>query len=329
MKNVVMRLEKQGYSSMFKRLSISAILAVSLLAAPNHVKADAAGDGSEGIRLLRSAADVRVLPGTTRPRREVVLSSNFDATLMRICVEEGQRVRAGELVARLDDRVVRASLMLAKQEAEQVGRINRAQAVVDRSQRILDRTQAAFRSNAANHEEIAEAKTNLAVAVADLTDAEESHEASRFRLVQAEARLAEHEIRAPFDGVVLRRVSEEGSVLRSGDPIAELASIDAMCVDLYLPAVTAIEIELNALYALSLDAPFKKVVWARARYVEQRIDPTSNTMRVVFDFEAPERLIPAGLLVVPADRLPNAQELAFLKFAKTEPTLVSVHPCEE
>ena len=164
----------------------------------------------------------------------------------------------------------------------------------------------------ANEEDVDDARSNVALAEADLADAIEQREAARRRLEEASARLDQHTIRAPFDAVVVRRSSEEGAVLRTGDPIAELADIDRVSVDLYLPASTALDVETGGWYALSLGEPIGRVLSARARYIEPRIDPTSNTMRVVFDFDVPAGLVPSGVLVRPAARTPNERELAYV-----------------
>ena len=64
-------------------------------------------------------------------------------------------------------------------------------------------------------------------------------------------------------------------------------------------------------------------MYAEARYVEPRIEPTSNSMRIVFDFDAPEGRIPAGVLVTPASRPPNDEELAFMRGVDDADTAVA------
>jgi multidrug efflux pump subunit AcrA (membrane-fusion protein) len=176
----------------------------------------------------------------------------------------------------------------------------------------------------ANSEELAEAQTSVALARAELAEAREAVRAAKIRVQESAARLEQHTLRAPFDGVVLRRHTDVGAVLRTGDPIVEFAAIDRVRVDLYLPASVAMGVDVGAAYSLALEAPVGRIVWARARYVEPRIEPTSNTIRVVFDFETPEGRIPAGLLVTPADRVPNAQELAFMSGVSNVSTLATV-----
>jgi len=238
---------------------------------------------------------------------------------MKILVQEGQRVREGDPIARLDDRVVRASRELASVEASHHARIDRARVQLGRNERILRRMLDAQSRGGANAEDVDDARSNVALARADLADATEQREAARSRLEEASMRLEQHTIRAPFEGVVVRLSAEEGEVLRTGDPIAELADVDRVSVELYLPASSAISVVPGERYALSLGEPVGRALGARARYVEPRIDPTSNTMRVVFDLDVPVGLVPAGVLVRPATRTPNEEELALLRDGPSSP----------
>jgi RND family efflux transporter MFP subunit len=267
----------------------------------------------EDIRVLTVEHDQRLLPGATRHRRAVTLSASFDAPIMELLVEEGQLVRKGQIIARLDNRVASASHKLAEQEAAHTAAIDRARASFERAERTLKRATDAHARKGVSDEELDDARTGVAIAQAELAQARESHNAAIARAEQAAARLEEHNIRAPFDGTVMRLRAEVGAVLRTGDPIADLADPRAMTADLYLPAATALAIEQGARYAIAIDEPVSRVLWARARYVEPRVDPTSNTMRTVFDFETPHATIPAGLIVYPADRPPTADELTYMQ----------------
>lgn len=284
---------------------------------------DESAHGNE-IRLLVSQDLQTTLPGATRPARAVTLGASFDARLMELLVEEGAAVRKGDIIARLDARVVAASLELAREEAGHTARMERARAQLKRDLQILQRMKDAFERGGANAMEVDDAQTSVDLARAELDEALEIRAAAARRVQQAAARLEEHTIRAPFDGVVLRLATDEGAVLRTGDPIAELADVQTVTVDLYLPAETALSLELGALYALRLDAPIDRVVTAQARYIEPSIEPTSGAMRVVFEFDAPNGRLPAGLLVMPATRLPNAEELAFMAGADPERALTNV-----
>lgn len=259
------------------------------------------------VRVFEIDEAVDVLPGTTRPRRSVVLSSSVDSRVMELLVAEGDAVRAGDVVAVLDDRVARAALALARAEAGHVGEVAAATARVRRDRLQVERLEQIFANRASNSAELEDARTALALSEAELRSAIERREAAELRAIQAEAVFEEQRVRAAFDGVVVRRHVEEGAVVRSGDPIAEVVDASRVSVDLYLPAEAALSARAGEVYALSLEAPIRDVVGARVRYVEPRLDATSNTVRVVLDIDrdALPMAIPAGVLAQPARTLPD------------------------
>lgn len=259
------------------------------------------------VRVLACAAE-EVLPGTVRPRREVTLSSKFDAILAAVCIQEGQVIREGDVLAQLDDRVAQATVRLAQQEAARSAHLDRAKAVLKQAADVLTRVEAAAASSAAAKSELLEAKSRHAIALAEVRIAWEEQEQAALQLELAHARLDEHVIHAPFDAVAVRVRAEPGAMLSPGDPILELASVHDMCVDLHLPSALAAGLHPGERYALKVVDPSDLVTTARVRYVEPRIDPISRTMRVVFDLEASTSTIFAGALVRPADRLPEPAE---------------------
>lgn len=295
------------YTPGFAMLAIVAAALTSRADPPMPAQNPAEGSGG---RVLEVGSADEVLPGVVRPRRSVTVGAAFDGQVLDLLVDEGERVREGQIIARLDDRVARAAAALARQEAEQHARIGRAQLALAHAERVLDRTRSLQRRGAANDEELTNAAFEVEMARTDLIEARELQAAAKLRLRQAEAQVERHLVRAPFDGVVVRLAVDDGAIVQSGDPVAMLSDLDNLSADIFLPAQAARRVERGRAYAILLDAPLEMVVWARARYVEPQIEPTSGTMRVVFDFDLPSDFAAAGVLATPADRPPSNAELA-------------------
>lgn len=276
------------------------LLVVGAWAAPF----DAASTGAGPLRVLEEAAS-ESLPGAVRPRREVILGSPFDTLLSEVRVREGDTVRAGDVIAVLDDRVVRASLRLAEQEAARTARVDRAKAALEDAAFTLSRLEAAVASSAVSSKELTEARSDHEIALADLREAEEAHQQAKIQEELARAKVEEVIVRAPFDAIVIRTHIEAGAILSPGDPIVELFSLDETCVDLHLPAAIAMTLRVDERIALRVEEASVSVRAARVRYVEPRIDPVSRTVRVVFDFEPGDQPVMVGAIARPADRLPG------------------------
>lgn len=280
------------------------ILSVLILRAPQPSQS-VSEPVDQQVRVME-IGEHEVLPGVIRPTDEAVLSSPFDTLLGELRVAEGQSVSRGQVVAVLDDRVVRAALHLAETQAKRTAQVDHAKAVYDKAKDSLARIRAAYELRAAGESELVAAETDCVIAAADLRNAEEAQSEALASLELARTRHEEHLVRAPFDGTVVRIHAEPGTMLTPGTPLIEIASDDGLCVDLYLPVSIADRLREGEYYALAVEDPKPTVVAACIRYIEPRVDPVSRTIRVVFDLgqvEHSERIY-AGVLTQPAARLP-------------------------
>lgn len=189
---------------------------------------------------------------------EVRLASELDGRLKRVLVEEGDRVRAGQVVAELDNgdfvaRVALAKATIAEREAaverlvngsrrqergEQRAAVREAEVVVDNARVERDRRQQLLDRGAISRTEFDTADREYRVSVArleavrerqslvddqtrpeDLARARAELAAARARLDEAEALLSKTIIRSPIAGVVLRKKLKAGeSVSSKGEP---------------------------------------------------------------------------------------------------------------
>lgn len=160
--------------------------------------------------------------GSVRAARRARLGLTTPGRLLERPVEIGDRVRRGDLLARLDDRDLFNAASVARGGLAEV-RARRAQAERDR-----DRAQALFDAKAATPEELE--KTG-AVVVA-MAAAEETAAA---RLAEAERLLGEARLRAPFDAVVTEVLVEPGEYVLPGSPVVGLAGAGAVEVEVEVP----------------------------------------------------------------------------------------------
>lgn len=146
--------------------------------------------------------------GTVLANESVTLTSKVTERIEQIRFEEGQRVKAGDLLIALNDREVVAQL----QEAE---------AELDEASRQLERARSLIDSGAITESDI------------DVRTAR--YNAARARVALNEARVRDHYIHAPFDGVVGLRYVSPGEMVNSNAPLVTLIDSDTVKVDFTLP----------------------------------------------------------------------------------------------
>lgn len=144
--------------------------------------------------------------GTATPMREAMLSTKLMASVTEVLVKEGDVVRAGQLLARLDARDVDA-------KAEQVAAsVAAAEAQQAQAAAHTARMRALFADDAAPKAMLEAAETQLAQANAGLR-------AARAAGAEVTAIGSYAEVRAPFNGRVTQRFVDPGAFAAPGAPI--------------------------------------------------------------------------------------------------------------
>jgi len=150
----------------------------------------------ESVRVERMAAPI-LATGTLAPRDGADLSFKVGGVIARVLVEDGARVRAGQLLAALDLGEIDPALA-------------RAEAAAEKSERDWRRAERLYADSVATLAQLQDAGTARQAAVAE-------RDAARFNRSHAL-------IVAPADGVVLRRLAEPGEVVGPGRPVFSFGS---------------------------------------------------------------------------------------------------------
>jgi RND family efflux transporter MFP subunit len=154
------------------------------------------------------ANSVLAANGYVVAQRKAAVASKGTGRLVYLGVEEGDRVRKGEIIARLDDQDMLAALAKANADLE----VARADSFETRN--TLERTRALFASNLASRADLDAAEAGHLKVRANISSA-------RAAVRQAEVALEYTRVRAPFDGTVLTKDADVGEVVA---PFASSAS---------------------------------------------------------------------------------------------------------
>jgi HlyD family secretion protein len=189
---------------------------------------------------------------------EIRIGSELDGRLKRVPVEEGQEVRAGQILAELDNGDYAARVALAKasvaersavvdrlvngsrreERAESKASVREAEVIVENAKLERDRREGLLGRGAISRTEFDTADREYRVALARLEAVRERHvvvddqtrpedlarakaelAGAQARLVESEALLAKTILRSPITGIILRKKLKTGeSVSSKGDP---------------------------------------------------------------------------------------------------------------
>lgn len=176
--------------------------------------------------LLLAAEDLRtvegdtqaqgpVVTGTLLPEKRADLRAEVSALVLAVLKENGERVRRGDLIVRLDDTSIRDSLSSAEEAA-------RASAQsFEQAERQLQRLKTLQAQGMSSMQAMEDAELRRNNAQSDLV-------AARARLASARQQLTRTEVRAPFDGVVSERKVSAGDTAQMGKELVKVIAPETM-----------------------------------------------------------------------------------------------------
>ena len=215
-------------------------------------------------------ADTIEAVGTANANEQVTLSAPVTERIVRLNFDDGSFVRAGQVVAVL-------------QQAEQSAQLTEAQARAREAQQQLDRVAELKQRGFATQSNY---DTQLAAA-----------QASRAQAQQVRAQIGDRVVRAPFSGWVSLRNISVGAIASQGTEIATISDVSTIKLDFTVPEtmLSALRpgLTIEARSAAYPDRPFN----GRIHTIDPVIDPNTRAVTVRARLPNPDRLLRPGMML--------------------------------
>lgn len=153
-----------------------------------------------GLLLLAAPALAEDVPATLDWGQRLTLSTPISGMVVEVSATPGQAVTKGEVLARLDERRLRAQIEGARAE------VKRLQLTLEEAGRELDRNRELYERTVISARDLQLAEIDHAIAEANLAQA-------KANLTQLQVDLEDSRVRAPFDGLVLERHVQPGETV--------------------------------------------------------------------------------------------------------------------
>jgi RND family efflux transporter MFP subunit len=174
-----------------------------------------------------------IISGELRPEREATVRAELGGAMLQVDVEEGQSVRKGALLGRIETRTLedaRQSAMSAVRSAENQLMVARREA--ERSEQLV-------KAGALAARDLDVARSNVAAADAQLADA-------KSRLASAERTLGDAIVRAPIAGIVSDRAVNAGDVVSVGTELFTIIDPSSMRLEASVPSDDLSQLRIGA-----------------------------------------------------------------------------------
>ena len=205
--------------------------------------------------------------GKVQPHDKVEVKSKVAGQVMRVFVEEGQKVKRGQPLLKLDPTdfrrdVARAAADVARAAAD----VRSARNAFDFAKVGLGRRQKALEGRGVAQIDVDAAASDVRGRAANLGTAQAVLAGSRVQLAAAQDRLRYTQILAPMDGTVIERGIQAGEVVTpgvqasfDGKALCTVADLSTLVVKADLNQIDIAKVKLGQLVTLTLDAlPGKK-----------------------------------------------------------------------
>ena len=218
--------------------------------------------------VAQELGELRQWPATVSARAVAQLAPKIAARVLEIKVRTGETVKAGQTLARLDERESQAKLAQAK------AALVAAEAQAARAGADARRIHNLFDKEAAT-------KQSLEAAQAAASASSAQTQAARAAIAEVESLVGETTLRAPFDGAVVQRHAEPGDMALPGTPVLTVQTSQSMRIEASIPE--------------SCSGTLRPGDVLKARLGETRFDATVEEIAPAADPQTRTVLIKAGI----------------------------------
>jgi len=224
------------------------------------------------------------LTGSVRARTETPLSFQVSGQVKELLAEVGDRVEAGQVLARLSPE-------------EQLADVDAAQAALDAAEAQVRQTQATFDRQNSLFQQGLVTRSAFETAQTALRTAQSSRDSARAQLETAQEALSYTELHASAAGVITQRELEVDEVAQAGAPVYVLAEDG--------PRDAVFNVQESAFPGQSMDVPVRLAlvsdpdvaVEGHVREVSPTIDPQTGTVEVKVEIENPTDALALGAAI--------------------------------
>jgi HlyD family secretion protein len=246
---------------------------------------------------------------------QVDVAAKYAGRIARIFAREGDLVKTGQVLARMDTEELEAELAKDKAkvaEAEEAENQVKAEIVQRESElkyqnQTYERNRALLARNVISREEMEQAQSKRDIAAAALDAAKAKLETSR-RTIEAavaevkrvQTQIVDSTLTSPVEGRVLYKLAEEREVLAAGGKVLTLINLGDIYMEIFLPSQQAARVAIGADARIVLDAVPQYAARAKvsfvspeAQFTPKQVETQSERDKLMFriKLQLPEDLV--------------------------------------
>ncbi|MEL6929540.1 MAG: efflux RND transporter periplasmic adaptor subunit [Cyanobacteria bacterium J06600_6] len=263
--------------------------------------------------------------GTTFPVQEVSLRSRVEGQVLDLKVDVGDRVEKGQILARIDNSINKASVLEAEAELEALRsevtsfnadvsegqtQVKQAKIALQQAKNDLVRSNQLVKEGAVTKQSAEQAQNAVDNAQQALESAQQQVANRSSAVVAAQRRVAAQSallaqeqqqesftvLRSPVTGSVLERVLEPGDLAQVGDEVLQLGDFSQIEVQVEISELELAKIRVGQTAQVKLDARPEQTIIGEVTRISLAADTTARLVPVKVIIPNTDRRIGRGLL---------------------------------
>lgn len=223
-----------------------------------------------------------VITGSIQPEKRADLRAEVSAVVLQVLKENGEKVKRGDLIARLDDSAIRESLSSAEEAARASGQS------FEQAERQYQRLRTLQAQGMSSMQAMEDAEVRRNNAQSDLV-------AAKARVATARQQIQRTEVRAPFDGVVSDRKVSPGDTAQIGKELVKVIDPTSMRFEGLVSADRMSELKVGETVFFRVNGYADTDFQGKVRRIAAAANAATRQVEVLVDFAGREAPAVAGL----------------------------------
>jgi membrane fusion protein (multidrug efflux system) len=231
---------------------------------------------------LSQYASGPVITGSIQPEKRADLRAEVQAVVLQVLKENGERVKRGELLVRLDGSAIRETLSSAQEASRAAGQS------FEQAERQYQRMKTLQAQGMSSMQAMEDAEIRRNNAQSELV-------AAKARAATAQQQLQRTEARAPFDGVLSDRKVSPGDTAQIGKELVKVIDPTSMRFEGLVSADRMAELKLGQTVYFKVNGYAQSDFEGKVRRIAVAANPTTRQVEVLVDFAGEQQPGVAGL----------------------------------
>jgi membrane fusion protein, multidrug efflux system len=213
--------------------------------------------------------DILILPGQTEAFHDILVPADTGGRVEWIGPKEGDTVKKGQLLARIEVASLEAAL-------------NRAEAAFKLAEDLYQRRRKLFDRKIINQEELDHSFTERALAHANLRQARVEHERGF--------------LKSPVSGIINHLFVDEGEFVERGKPVTDMVNVDKIKINVNVPELDVRYLSPRQKTTVTIDAFPDRRLPGIVDFIAYKADPATKTFLVRVLITNPDHDIRPGMI---------------------------------